>query len=217
MMKTFLAVIISVLIIFSNFNFAQDSNSIQITGGIIMPLSSSKGLTASFQFNHPINRIFQVYVYGAYASWDKFNVSYLVNGSLIQKQTRFNTYTSDSHTSIPIYAGGRLNFHTNKIFTAFAILEIGYTHLSYKSYQVNKMIDTAGVVLAYYPDEITGKEISENLIGIGTGAGLSHSLNKNVNLIFIFKLNSQINSKYYGFLSVGGTYTSYLAGFNFNI
>ena len=218
MLKSFLAVIISVLIIFSNTILAQESNFIQINGGIIMPMSSSKGLTASVQFSHPINNNIQFYFYTGYSSWDKFRVNFNVDWSLLQQQTHFSSYSSDNHVLIPVYLGGRINFNINKIFTAFAVFEIGYAHLSYNSYEITKEVNPAnGVVLGYYPDKSTKTETNENLIGAGAGIGISHPINKNVNLIFLFKLNSQINSKYYRFLSAGGTSTAYLAGFNFAI
>jgi len=215
MLKSFLAIIISVIIVFPYTLLAQESNTIQITGGIIMPLSSSKGLTASVQFDHPINSNIQFYFYAGYAAWDKFNISYFIDRSDIQQQTRFNTYLSDNHVLVNAYAGSRINFHTNKIFTAFTVIEIGYAHLSYNSYEINKIINPEGVVVGYFPYK--GTVTSENLLGIGAGLGLSHPLNKNVNLIFVFKLNSQINSGYHGFLCKGVTYSAYNAGFNFRI
>ncbi|MHB8906249.1 MAG: hypothetical protein ACYC6D_09010 [Melioribacteraceae bacterium] len=71
--------------------------------------------------------------------------------------------------------------------------------------------------MKYYVDQSTRKENREDLFGLGIGAGISHSLTENLNLVLLFKLNSYINSNYSGIFSSRGTYTMFLAGFNFSI
>lgn len=209
-------IIVSITTTFSI--FAQETNSIQINGGIIMPMSSSKGLTTSIQFNYTVNPILQLYAYTGYSYWDQYNITFHEDSSPNQQQQYFKTYNADSHILIPVYLGAKLNFNTNKLFTSFVNLEIGYSHLSYNSFDNFKSVNPeTGEVLGYYPDLSTKKDVSEDLFGLGIGAGISHPITESLSLILSFKLNSYINSSYYGLFSTRGTYTMFLAGFNFNI
>ena len=218
MFKSFFAVLFFVLIIFSNIILAQGNHPLQINGGLIIPMSASKGITASFQYNYSFNSNIQFYIYSGYSNWDKYNASFLEEASAIQKRTHFSTYIADEHILIPLYIGSRINIHTNKLFTFFSTIEVGYSYLSYNTYSVIKQIDlSTGLVLDYITNRSNKKKINENLFGIGAGVGLSHPLSKNLNIIISFKLNSQINSSYYSFFSNQGTYTAFNLGFNFNI
>jgi len=207
-----------IVMMVSNIIYTQDSNSIQFNGGVTIPMSSSKGFNANVQYNYGLNKDIQFYIYTGYSSWDKYNVNFTEDWSPIQKQTIFKTYTSDDHILIPLYIGGRFSIQSNKFFTTFATFEIGYSHLSYNSYEIKKEIGVeTGEVVAYIPDQNTKKELNENLLGIGTGVGLSHQIIEGMNIVLYFKINSHINSTNYGFLSSKGTYTVINLGFNFNI
>ena len=84
--------------------------------------------------------------------------------------------------------------------------------------EIKKEINPAtGEVLAYNPDLSTKKEIKENLFGVGAGVGVYRPVTEKINVILAFKLNVQLNSKYYNFLSSKGIYTSINLGFNFSI
>jgi len=218
MNKSFFIALVTILSVFTNVSFAQDSNSMQISGGLFMPMNSSKGFNTSVQYNYNYSENIQFYIYSGYSSWDKFNVAFTEDWSLIQRQTLFKTYSSDEHILIPIYIGSRINIHKNKIFNSFATFEIGYSFLSYNNYEIKKEINPAtGKVLAYNPDLRTKKEIKENLLGVGAGIGLYRPITENINVILAFKLNVQLNSKYYNFLNSQGIYTSINLGFNFSI
>ena len=218
MFKSFFASSIIMLIIFSNIILAQSNNSIQINGGLLIPMSSSKGISTSIQYNYSFNSKIQFYIYSGYFNWDKYNASFLEQSSSLQRQTHFSTYIADKHILIPLYIGSRINIHTNKIFTFFTTIEAGYSYLSYNTYGYLKEVDPeTGVVLAYKTDLNTKEKRSENLFGAGAGVGLSHPINSNMNVILSFKLNSQINSSYYSFLSSQGTYIAFNIGFDFNI
>ncbi len=218
MCKSFFAALIFVLIFFSNIILAQSSNSLQINGGLLIPLSASKGITTSIQYNYSLNSNIQFYIYTGYSNWDKFNASFLEQSSSLQQQTHFSTYIADNHILIPLYIGSRINLHTNKLFTFFATIEAGYSYLSYNEYGVKKETDpVTGVVLAYNTDLNTKEKRNENLFGTGIGVGLSHPINSYMNVLLSFKLNSQINSSYYSFLSSQGTYIAFNIGFDFNI
>ena len=119
MKKSLFASFVIISIIISSSIYAQDSNSIQFNGGIVMPMSSSKGFNTSIQFNYNYSQNVQFYIYSGYSSWDKYNVNFTEDWSTIQKQTLFKSYTADNHILIPVYIGSRINFHTNKFFTSF--------------------------------------------------------------------------------------------------
>ncbi len=198
--------------------YPQNKMSLQFTGGIISPIDSYGGLTGLIQLNYPVTKNINFYFYSGYSAWDRNIVTFFAEWSLTQKQTRFYSYSADNHILIPIFFGSSINFNTNKIFTAFVNFEIGYSYLKYNWYKNIKSVDpSTGVVLSYFPDISTRQEITENLIGTGIGAGIFHPLTENVNLILSFKLNSYLNSKYYGFLGSGITWSTYLAGFNVKI
>ncbi len=197
---------------------AQDYNSLQVNGGIILPRSSSNGFTLSVQYNYSLNDAVHFYVYSGYSYWDKFKVRYLEDYTSLQNTNHFETYSADEHSLVPVYVGGSINLHNNKIFTAFATVEGGFSHLSYNRYKIDKIVDSeTGVVTTYKPDLSTGQKINENLWGIGLGFGLFHQIADDMNLVFTFKVNSSLNSSYYKFLSNHATYTAYNLGVNFKI
>ncbi|MCF8242789.1 MAG: hypothetical protein K9J16_15530 [Melioribacteraceae bacterium] len=217
-MRFFSVILLLTLIILVENNPAQNNNSIQVSGGMIMPMSSSKGVTASVQYNYQFNSSTQFYLYSGYSFWDKFFVSFIEEWSVVQDQTIFKSYSSDAHKMIPLYIGTRINFHTNKFFTSFVTFELGYSYLSYNTYKVVKITDAnTGKILDYEADRTTKRSISENLIGIGGGIGLTHELMENLSVVLAFKLNSHLNSKYYDFLDSKGIYTAVVLGFDLNI
>lgn len=217
MSKLFASFFFFLLISSSSVTSAQNSHSIEINGGIISPMSSSNGLTASVQFNYSYSSTVNFYLYSGYSSWDKYNVTFYEDYSEIQKKQFFQTYSEDDHVMIPVFLGAKINFHTTKFFTTYIDVEVGYANLSYNSYSNRKIVDPeTGEVLKYTIDPASKREVNDNLFGIGIGAGLSHPITKYLNLILSFKLNSFLNSGY-GLFSSKGTYTAFLAGFNFNI
>jgi len=212
-------ILVTIVFLFAAFNiYSQTSPSIQFTGGIISPVNSYNGLTGSFQFNYPYNDIINFYLYTGYSSWNKNKVIFHEDYSLVQAKTIFNSYSADSHSVIPLFLGTSINFHSNKIFTAFVNFEIGYSYLSYYTYSnVREINPSTGEVLSYYVDKSTRLKVDENLVGLGLGIGLSHSITKNVNLILAVKLNSYLNSNYNSFLGPSVTWSNFLAGFNVKI
>ncbi|MBI5661264.1 MULTISPECIES: outer membrane beta-barrel protein [Ignavibacterium] len=218
MFHSFVSTFISFLLFTSFLNFAQQSNSIQINGGIIMPMNSSKGLTGLVQYNYHLSSDVNLFVYTGYSAWDQFKVTFLEDYSEVQKQIKFQSYSADDHKLIPFYIGGRVNLHTNKLFTSFISVEAGYSYLTYNSYQNQKIVNPeTGEVLGYTIDTFSKKEIKENLFGIGIGAGILHPISDKLNLVLSYKLNSYTASGYKGFFSTRGTYSQFLAGFGFMI
>ena len=204
--------------ILSNFLYSQESNTLQINGGIVMPKQSSKGLAASLQFNYPVSHAIELYFSAGYSAWDRFHIQYLEDATSVQHKQRFTSYSADGHSLVPIFLGGKLNIHTNKIFTSFLNFELGYSHLTFNSYQQQKEINPeTGEILNYFPDLTTQTKHEENLFGFGIGAGISHPMGRKLNLILSFKLNGYLNSGYYNFFTGGSFNTALLAGFSFNI
>jgi len=215
MFKSFFVSSIFIILIVSNIALAQSNNSIQFNGGLIIPRSSSNGLSTSIQYNYSINSNIQFYIYSGYSNWDKYYAHFLWESSSLHN---FSTYIADKHILIPLYIGSRINIHTNKLFTFFTTIEAGYSYLSYNAYGFIKEVDPGtGVVLDYKTDLNTKEKRNENLFGVGAGIGLSHPISNNMNVILAFKLNSQINSSYYSFFSSQGTYTAFNLGFNFKL
>lgn len=203
-----------------NSSYTKNSHSLQFNGGIITPMSSSTGLTGSVQLNYALNERIKLYVYTGYSEWDKYNIVIQLVKEFYSNNEKmfFNSYSADDHILIPVYIGSSVNLHTNKLFTSFLTAEIGYSYLSFNSYDQMRSVNAeTGEVLSYRPDVTTKKENKENLFGIGIGAGLFHPISDNTELIFSFKLNSYVNNNLPGLFSRRGTYTAFSAGFNFNI
>ncbi|MGB8316901.1 MAG: hypothetical protein WCE54_02165 [Ignavibacteriaceae bacterium] len=199
---------------------AQNNHSIQINGGVISPMSSSKGLSIYLQYNYYLNKQIILYTYTGYSAWDKYKIKLPDNrpfySGIVPKY--FNSYSADDHILIPIYLGSRINFYSNNLFTPFINFEIGYSYLSYNSYDQQEEINPeTGETVGYYPDNTTKKANRENLFGVGIGAGLSHQISENIDLLLSFKLNSYVNENYNGLFSTQGTYTAFIAGFNFKL
>jgi hypothetical protein len=207
-----------VLLFVTNLVLAQEQYSIQINGGLIAPMSSSKGFTGLAQLNYTITPNISLYIYSGYSGWDQHKVVYHEDYSTIQKEQYFDSYSADEHTLIPVYVGSKIHLLTNKLFTSFINVELGYSHLSYNSYDNWKSVEPAtGKVLGYFVDRSSKKEIKEDLFGVGVGLGFSHPITEKMNLILSLKLNSYVSKNYYGLFSTGGTYTNYLLGFEYTI
>ncbi len=199
---------------------AQDIYSIQVNGGVVSPMSSSKGLTGSIQLNYSLNKQIIFYFYSGYTSWDRYKIKFPDNRPFYSGYgpKYFNSYSEDNHSLIPIYIGSRINFHSNQLLTSFVDFEIGYSFLSYNSYDQRMAVNPGtGEITGYYPDVNSKQGNKENLFGIGIGLGLSHSISNSLDLLIAFKLNSYINENYYGLFSTRGTYTAFIAGINFNL
>jgi hypothetical protein len=207
-----------ILSLFTFSSKAQDSLSIQINGGFASPIHSIQGLSGMLQFNYSINSKIDLYVYSGYSTWGKNSIIFIETLTPPQTEAYFRSYSSDNFRLIPIYIGGRVNLHTNKIFTSFASVELGYSLLNYTEYLAwEKVLGESGEVIDYNVNRDVKIEVNEKLFGIGIGAGVFRQLTQNLSLVLSFKLNSFVNSKYNGLFTGKGTYTMYLAGFNFSI
>ncbi|MGA9291068.1 MAG: hypothetical protein WBV81_00650, partial [Ignavibacteriaceae bacterium] len=74
MQKQFISFLVFFALTFSGINLfgngiirAQNNHSIQINGGVISPMSSSKGLSIYLQYNYYLNRQIILYTYTGYS------------------------------------------------------------------------------------------------------------------------------------------------------
>ncbi len=221
-MKTTLQVLACLLILNSS-AFSQGKFSLQLDGGIISPFNSSNGISFNLQANYYINSTFILYIYSGVSGWSRNKVVFWdygkTNPSYLGYGTRnFNSYSEDNHLLIPFYFGCAFNFHLNKILNPFLIAEIGYSYLSFNSYENSKAADpVTGITEYYFPDKSTRKVNRENLFGAGIGGGLSLPVSETMNLLILIKLNSIVNNKYNGLLSTNGTYITFTAGVNYRL
>ncbi len=205
-----------ILVIVSASVAGQNKSSIQLSGGLLLPESSSNGVNVSLQYNYYLNDDFLFYVNTGYLSWDRFYVHFNQEWSAKQKQTRFRTYTSDTHTMIPLNVGGRLEVRTNELFNSFVSFEAGYSFLTYNSFNVYKEYDSSEeVVTAFKTDRSSKKEIEENLISIGAGLGIYRQMADNLELILQYRLYSHLNSEYYDAFSSHAIFSSVNLGVNY--
>lgn len=218
MFKSFFFSITVLALIFTDVILSQKSNSFQVTGGMITPINSSKGLVGLIQYNYSLNEKYVIYIYSGYSVWDKYRINIRVDGSQTQKSLEVQSYSSSDHKLIPLYLGTKINIHTNKLFTSYLNFEAGYSLLTYKSYTNTKLLDpTTGEIVGYSVSQSPQKEEQEELFGIGVGIGLSRQITNNSSLLLATNLNSFLNPDKYGLLSAKGTYLMVLAGFNFYI
>lgn len=209
----------TIIFFLSGILFAQEKYSIQFTGGIISPVSSSRGIIGLVQFTYPVSEKIDLYLNSGYSKWDQFKVNFHEDLSQNQSKDRFQTYIADNHSMIPISIGVKFLRHSNEFFKTYLSFEMGYSYLKYNSYSaVLKEIDSeTGEVLNYFPDQSTKKLSSENLWGLGLAVTFLRPLTENFNLLLNVKLNTNTGSKINGFLSSKGTFASFSAGVDFVI
>ncbi|HEX2866901.1 MAG TPA: hypothetical protein VHO03_07650 [Ignavibacteriales bacterium] len=197
---------------------AQNSQSIQFNAGAVFPMNSSKGFSTTLQYNYSLSQSVQLYAWSGISWWGENHVIHEMDWSEIQTNQFITSYDADEHVLIPLYLGSRFNVHSDKLFTTFLNLELGYSHLSYNAYDNVKVVDeNTGRVVEFYADPKTKRKVNENLFGIGAGLGLSREIAQGVELMLFYKLNSFINSNYGGFFTSRGTYNTVSLGINYGI
>lgn len=137
----------------------QSKHSFQITGGILMPLSSSRGLMTNLQYNYQYNSRFSFYLYTGYGAWDQFKIQYIAESKPGQNQILFEAAYADEHKIIPLGAGAKLNFHSTSWLTTFVSMEVNYAHLSYIRPKLGIAEDTSGIVIGFGGGEPRTKHI----------------------------------------------------------
>lgn len=206
------------LVSISGILMAQNSGAIQLNAGAILPINSSKGFSTALQYNYSLSQSVQLYAYSGISYWDENQVVYVFEHSNLPAPDSKVSYDADEHILIPLYFGSRFNLHSDRLFTTFLNLELGYSHLSYNTYENYEVVnERTGEAADYLVDMKTKRKIQENLFGIGTGLGISHEITVGMELMLSFKLNSFINSNYNGLFTSRGTYNTVSLGLNYGI
>ncbi len=211
--------VICVLFLFTIIDvFAQNENSIQLNAGLLYPRSSSNGFSTFIKYNYDFSSGMDFYIYTGYSSFNKFKVTYISEATETQNEQLFSSYSADEHIMIPVYLGTAIKLHTNKLFTTFIDVELGYTYLNYNSYDNYAVTDDEnGDVVSYEADISSKKEITDNLFGIGLGFGLLRPLTEKLDIILSYKLNSNFNSGEFGIFSARGTYYTIYVGLSIKL
>jgi len=210
MKKSCLSVIIVLLL--SSFLFPQGMSSIQFSGGLVEPMSSNPGLSGVIQYNYNLTSRFNLFVSTDYSYWgQKYNNYYY--DALSYNQHKI-VYPESDHSLSRAMAGARYVVVEPAKFRLFVEGGIGYSYLKYKSYNINLVTNPDGTAELLYSN---GAYESENLFNISTGIGFIHKMTSRWDILFEFKLNTYLNSHYYGIFSARGTFTEYFAGFNYRI
>lgn len=202
---------------------SQERLSIQFNGGLIAPVNSSTGYSATFQFNYPVTATTSLYLYSGYSYWDKYYVHFRKDTYRNSEKWDLKSHEGINYRLIPVNLGISSDVHRNSFFTSFINFELGYSYLRFTSYSdwisVKQEDIFAGdsIVVAYYPDESTKRNNKEHFFGIGLGGGISREIVENIELVLSFKFNTLLNSSTNGILSAKGTYFNALAGINFTL
>jgi len=207
------------IIFFTNSINAQSNFSIQLNSGISDVSSSLKGFSGLLQLNYSLNSDLDLYLYSGYSNVDKQNHNPVRHHNL--------DFTEHQHSPgpkvgdqkiIPIYFGGSLDIFETGWITTFINLELGYSHISFSTYEsLLPIYSDEGELIRYRPDSATREKHTENVFGSGIGLGAAHSLGSGFEILLTFKLNTNTNFGNIHMFSRRSTYTSLLAGINYRI
>jgi hypothetical protein len=219
MINTKKAIFVIAIIFFANSINAQSNFSIQLNSGISDISSSVSGFSGLLQLNYSLNSDLDIYLYSGYSSVDRQTNNRLIHHDLNLSNSRNHSGSiMGDNNIIPIYFGGSLDLFENEWITTFANLEMGYSYLSFSTYERMLPINSdAGDVIRYRPDRSTREKHSENLFGTGIGVGASHQITKGLEVLLTLKLNTNTNFDGMKMFSRPSTYTSLLAGLNYRL
>jgi hypothetical protein len=172
---------------------------------------SFDGLSGTLQYNYNLNSRFNLFVNANYSAWDKRYHTFLEN-------THSNLFTTvfpeSDHSLSRVMAGVRFIIVEPAQFRLFVEGGVGYSYLQYKSYNINQVTNPDGTSEYLYSN---GQNESENLFNLSSGIGFIHPMTSRWDILFEFKLNTYLNSHYYGIFSTHGTFTEFNGGFNYRI
>jgi len=203
-------VIFFVIVLMFNL-YPQNKISVQLSGGIISPIDASKGLSGLLQLNYSTSENNIIYVNLSTSSWDRNRIYFNENN-----MQPIEAYNEINHGLNSIYFGDRITFNRNKYFDAFVDLELGYQHLSYETFDLQRYALPGGPI-SYSHIGGTERNESYNLLGTGIGVGIKHHMIGKFDLLLDFKLNTFINDFSSGKFYFHGTYLCYMLGFGYNI
>ena len=196
--------------------FAQGVNTIQFNGGLMSANDSDNGIIGTVQFNRSFNNNFTLYAYSGILYWNNNNVGYY-KGDAYKINGPFSnighTYSEDSHKLIPFYAGIKYFFNNSSVFRPFVNIEVGFSYLTYNSYDLIQINNTDGTV-ALEPSNKAEK--IDTFFGAGMGIGACHDIGDKLELLLEYRFNMLKNSEY-EWLSSARTLRSFQFGFAYKI
>ena len=215
MINTIKSIVVITVIFFAASINAQSDFSIQLNSG----LSGFSGFSGLLQLNYSLNSDLDLYLYSGYSNVDRRINSRLDNHDLgLHQSSNHSRLIMGDNNIIPIYFGGSLDFYKNDWITTFANLELGYSHMSFNTYERMLPVHSdAGDVIGYRPDRSTRENHSENLFGTGIVVGASHQITNGLEVLLTLKLNTNTNFGRMKIFSRPTTYTSLLAGLNYRL
>jgi hypothetical protein len=196
----------------SSFIFSQGKSSIQFTGGTVYPMSSSPGLSGTVQYNYNLNPRINLFISADYSAWDQMQFSYQDGNNFPQDYK--TGYLESGHSLTRIMTGGRYIIVEPAQFKLFIEAGLGYSYLQYDSYNVDWRLLPDN---KYSPVNTLSGKVTENLFNFSSGIGFIHSMTERWDILFEFKMNTYLNSHYYGLFSKHGTFTGFNGGFNYRI
>ena len=208
-----------VAIVFTSGLNAQSNFSIQLNTGLSDVSRSLSGFSGSLQINYSLNPDLNLYMYSGYSNVDKNSRKNFRHGHIDAVKNRHSSGLIESDRNlIPIYFGGSLDIFENNWIRTFANLELGYSYLSYSTFERMLPISSNnGRDMRYRPDRSTREKHSANLFGSGVGLGAAHPVAPGLEVLLTFKLNTSTNFGSMKMLSRKSTFTSLLAGINYSI
>lgn len=189
--------------------YPQGKYSIQVTGGLISPLNSSKGAMGNVQLNYYNSPDIIFYLNAGLSYWDKTYIHFNVDN-----YTPIESKSQDSHIMSSYYLGARFFVHRDKVLNLFLEGEVGTAFLSYKNYG-NVLQYTSDGKPVYTP--VFDSDVNKNLFGLGVGAGITHNLGSRAEMLLELKYNTMASSGYSKLFYIDGTSTMLAFGFNLSI
>ena len=202
---------VSVLIL-SSIIYSQGKSSIQFSGGMVYPISSSPGLSGTLQYNYNINTRFNFFVSADYSVWDKRNFNYSDISNVSRGYKR--GYSESDHTLSRIMAGGRYLITQPDQFKLFVDAGIGYSYLQYNVYDMKQINNPDGTIEVLF---LPSGKMNQNLFSFSSGVGFIHPIAERWDILFEYKLSTYLNSQYHGLFSSQSTFSSFQFGFNYKI
>ncbi len=213
-------IILALAILFlTNSINAQSDFSIQLNSGISSSSNSLKGFSGLLQLNYSLNSDLDLSLYSGYSKLDKNYNDHLRHRDLdFTKSRYFNGLIEGDNNIIPIYFGGSLDLYENEWITTFANLELGYSHLSFNTYESMLPVNSDdGKLIRYRPDRSTREKHSENLFGTGIGLGAAHPITTGLEVLLTLKLNTSTNFDNMSMFGRRSSSISLLAGLNYSL
>ncbi len=199
-------------------SLAQSDYSIQAMLGAIYPRSSDNGYTAGVSINKKMNGLFTPYLSFGYSTWNKYNISYLLEITETNKNGVYSTYSSDQHTLLSVIIGTKIIFREKGPLTSYFLTEIAGSGFSYNSYQhipIYSKYDNK--IIGYEVDLSSQKKENKYLFGIGFGIGTIYHIYKNVGILIEGKIASNFNNDDISFFRARGTNWQLLSGINLEL